>query len=470
MVQTDYANPFLSKDIDAIINAFVDPVIQTARTVTNTTKDVIVGAPSWLKNVGGDNSVAALSNKLQEKLDQARGAVEALYSYGTAYKQPKSFDIPGLPGVIPGVTGIEINNTALTMLDAENVGDALKTLVADCIPCKDRVIALLGINPIEDLWGHLTAMYTQCTGFLLALYDLLLGDKSIDVFNDFCSLFKFLSFMCVPDLAAMIMTLSRLMTKYSIEMSDVQIGFMNIMSRLSGPALAPLMATVDKYIQLIIAPLECVVAALDAQLQKIDVVQAWEKNIGQNKNAERSFDLKSIGGPLQALKKYLTDSIAEAKKEFEKLDKSMKDLLGLQSELDKHMFDLSHHIEMCARFIGIIQAIIVALSQGTISCGPTSNGSEDLKNFLNNYFAPIMDVSIVMQDDQALIQPRVPKEVGELLQTLAVYKQERPDVTAVSPKTVSALPVAQATVVFKNCLYTVQDAELNKVKDFLGDL
>lgn len=460
-------NPFFVHDVSVLIDAFSNP-LATTKTVTKGIVETIEGVPSWLKQVGGDSSVAALSNRLQEQLDQARGAIDALYSYGTANQPTQTTSIPGIPGLVPSVEGIRFKNTVATIMDSDNVGDALKTLVADCIPCKDRVIALLSVNPIEDLWGHFDRMYKQSISFLLDLYDLVLGDHSVEIFQDFCNLFNFLSFMCVPDLAGMILMLSRLITKYAIEMEDIKISFVNIMSRIAGPALAPLMATVDKYITLIVAPVECMIAALDAQLQKMDVVQAWKKNI-RKEDAERTFSLQSVAGPLQALKKYLTDSVQEVKKEFEKLDKSMQDLLGLQDELNKHMFDLSRHIEMCTRFIGLIQAIIVALSQGEIRCDGNNdwNNTEDLKNFITNRLTS--DMSIVIQEDQAVIKPNLPPNLSTLLQTVATYQREEPDLTTVKTTEIQ-VPVAQATISFKNCLYTVNDPELSKAKDFLDSL
>ena len=48
--------------------------------------------------------------------------------------------------------GLEIQNTAATIADADSVGDALKTAAADCIPCEDRILALLNLNPLDDLF------------------------------------------------------------------------------------------------------------------------------------------------------------------------------------------------------------------------------------------------------------------------------------------------------------------------------
>ena len=269
-------------------------------------------------------------------MDDAQAAINTLYSYGTA-ESGKGTTVNLKVGGI-GVQGIDIQNTLYTVGTSGSFGNALQAIVADCIPCKERILSLLSINPIEDLWNYIDEMYQQSVAFILDLHDLLLGDKSIGVFADFCSLFKFLSFMCVPDLYSMILVLSKLMTKYAITMAQSKTSFMAMIGRISGPALTPLAGIMDKYLQLIIAPMECVVAVLDTQLQKIDVNQGIAQGMS-GKAQGRSFSLDSVKGPLLGLKQYLQDGIDEVRFEFQKLDDSMKDLLGIKKLMDKQMFD-----------------------------------------------------------------------------------------------------------------------------------
>ncbi len=473
------SNPYFWKDITTIIDAFADPTNPTVEdgelVITPTPGEKVrqgaTGFPDWLKNQGGESSVAALSNKLQDKMDNAQGAVESLYSYGTEGTSGKTFDTEevdlGPFGSIPAVQGIQMRNTWYTMSQHDNAGDKIKALVADCISCKDRVLALLSLNPIEEVWAHVERMYKQSTNFLVDLYDLFLGDHSVEVFADFCNLLNFLSFMCVPDLGAMIVVLSKLLAKYAFKFKDLEISFMSIIGRFTGPALTPLLATVDKYIQLIFAPIECVIAALDAQLQKADVAQAWKRKMQGKKDTERTFSIHEFGGSLKGLRKKLQTTVDEARKEWRKLDESMKDLLGVTDEADKQLLDITYHMDQTTKFIGLIQAVMIALTEDAIQCGPSGNGEEELQNFLSNYVAPSFDVNITIQDGEARLSPQAPKEIDELLQTVGKYQKQG---TVSLPSTAETkAPIGQAIIPLKNCLYTTTDGELEKVKEFLGD-
>ena len=459
-------NPYLTKDIATIIDTFAEPTNPGEPTPGQQARQGLVGFPDWLKNQGGENSVAGLSNKLQDKMDQAQSWIESFYSYGTYGSPGTTFDTESVDlgpfGSIPAVQGIDMHNTWYTMSQLDNAGDKIKALVADCIPCKDRILALLTLNPIEDVWKHFNRMYRQFTGFLVDLFDLFLGDQSVEVFADLCSLLNFLNFQCIPDLVGVITVLSKLQAKYAFKLKDLEISFMSILGRFSGPALAPLLATVDKYIQLIFGPIECMVSAIDAQLQKTDVTQAWKKKMQGKKDTDRTFGVYEASGALKGLRQKLQTTVDEAKTEWRKLDESMKDLLGVTDEADKQLLDITYHMEQTAKFIGLIQAVIIALSEDAIMCGPSSNGEEELGNFLSNYVGPNFDVDIVIQDGEARLEPRVPEGIDNLLQTVGTYKTQI-DSTSLPAQ------IGQAIVPLKNCLYTVKDEELEKVKEFLGD-
>lgn len=479
-------NPYFQKDIATIIDTFADPTDPGEPTPGEQARQAVSGLPDWLKNQGGENGVAGLSNKLQSKIDQAQSWVESLYSYGTYGSPGTTFDTEevdlGPFGSIPSVQGIQMRNTWYTMSQADNAGDKIKALVADCIPCKDRILALLSLNPIEDVWTHFNRMYKQFTFFLVDLFDLFLGDHSVGVFADLCNLLNFLSFMCIPDLAAMIVVLSKLITKYSFKFKDLETSFMSIIGRFSGPALTPLLATVDKYIQLIFAPIECIIAAIDAQLQKADVAQAWKRNIQGKRDTERTFSIHEFGGSLKGLRKKLQTTVDEARKEWRKLDESMKDLLGVTDEMDKQLLDITYHIDQTTKFIGLIQAVMIALSEDAIKCGPSGSGSssesgspsgsgeEELQNFLSNYIAPSFDVDIIVQDGEARLTPQVPEDIDQLLQTVGKYQKQTDQISLpTTAQTKAPAQIGQVIIPLKNCLYTTTDGELEKVKEFLGD-
>ncbi len=455
-------NPYFLKDIVTLIDTFADPTQPGEPTVGENVRNGIIGLPNTIKNLNGSASIASLSEGLTTRMDDAKTAINTLYSYGTVESGKGTTVNLNVSGI--GVQGIDIQNTLYTIGTSGSFGNALQTIVADCVPCKERILSLLSINPIEDLWNYIDEQYQQSVSFILDLHDLLLGDKSIGVFADFCNLFKFLSFMCVPDLYSMILVLSKLMTKYAITMAQTKTSFMAIIGNISGPALTPLAGIMDKYLQLIIAPMECVVAVLDTQLQKIDVNQGIAQGMS-GKEQGRSFSLDSVKGPLLGLKQYLQDGIDEVRFEFQKLDDSMKDLLGIKKLMDKQMFDITYNIQQLKNFIGLIQAIILARNEGVIICNANQE-EEGLQNFINNYIGPNSNLSVTINNTGATIKPNLPVNVQKLTNTIAQLSpaSQNSISTPVTPK------IAQIIIPFKNCLYTVTDKELDQVKALLGTL
>jgi len=462
------SNPFLVQDINTIIDAFADPVDPGEPTVGQAVFSGIVNFPDWFKAYDwGSGSIAMASNDLQQQMDDAKSSIDALYGYGTANKPAVMRDLN--MGLV--VQGVNIQNTWHTIANSGTVGEAMMTAFADCVPCKDRILALLAVNPIEDLMSVFSRSYERMMNFVVRLFDLIIGDHSVQVFADFCSLLKFLNFMCVPDLARMLIILSNLVTKYTIKLKDLEVTFAAILGRLMGPALTPLASLLDKYIQLIIAPIECVITSLDAQLHSLDVVQAWKKGFGKDEDAERTFSLNAVAGPLQSLKKYLTDAADEVKFEFEKLQKNIDDWLSFMDERDKRLFDVATHINNVAKLIGVIQAVILAIQQGIVVCGPKEGTTEEsLGGFFNNYIGPNFSVDISIKDGNAYIQQQVPEGLDKLIRAVATYKKEQKnkDLPSTAESKVPEADIGRIVVPLRNCLYSVTDNELAKVKDLLG--
>jgi hypothetical protein len=469
------ANPYLVPDINNIIEAYISFTDKTSSVVDKMNDAAKKGQDAV---ADGFNAVAGIdpgltglqwaiqSNKLQEYKDQAISAVETLYTYSTA-SQGRSItvDIPGIPGIVPGIQGVEIQNTVVTMLTSDNVGDAAKTLIADCIPCSERVVTLLSMNPLEDLWNTLKQMYGMARQYILDLFDLLFGNTAVEFFADFCDLLQFLNFMCTPDLIRMATVLTKLASKYAMKLGEISLN--DLLGSLLGGSLAPLLALYDKYTQLILAPIECVVDSIDAELQKSDVgqVQAIFTSSGPG---ERSIELdaegisKSTSGALKSLRQYIKAASDEVETELEQINTDIRDYLNLQTESDKEMFDLNHHIEMLMRHVGLIKAILQALQQGVIVCGPEA---EDLDNFLVNYVAPSFDLNIVVQDNVATIKPKV-EGLDELLEVLGTLKKE--STLQQPPITIKSIEIGEVSVALNSCLYKVTDKELESVKQFLG--
>jgi hypothetical protein len=316
--------------------------------------------------------------------------------------------------------------------------------------------------------------------FVVSLFDFFLGDKSLGIFADICSLLNFLSFMCVPDLTAIILVLTNLIAKYTLELKDIKVTIQDLLGKLIGSSLSPLLAMLDRYIQLIVAPVECVIGEVDHIIERL--AGADKKGIDPDKKTA-----ESVAAPFMWLRKYLQAGSDAVKETIDKLNDDLADLLKTEDGVNGQLFSLTGDIQKVTQLIGLVQALILAISNGGFTCGQKEGtGEEELGNFINNYVAPTADVDIVAENGIMKIKASVPPDLEgmkELLDIVGTYKKEktrkdlpstaeaeRPvaEATSAVEATAAGLVVAETSVPLKNCLYTVQDNELNKVKDFLS--
>lgn len=485
-------NPYLPQDVMTIIDAYAGvgggkpyksagPLLglpdlgNTEGALVGEGIDILRNLSTMVKEAGGDASWAIASERLESHLDDAKGSVEALYSYGTHNFRidpvtGEPVDTRSDPFDVGPFQGLTMQNTWYTMSNADNAAEAMATMAADCVPCEDRILALLSLNPLDDLWTLLDIGYEEHVRFILDLFDILLGDKSMYVFADICSLFKFLDFMCLPDLYRMVMMLSLLSMSYATKMGDFKASFVKLLGEILGPSLTPFIAILDKYIQLIVAPVECILTSLDAQLQKLEVGKAFRTAVLSQEGAEREMEIDSdeiseeIFGVLYGLRGYLKKSSDEVEDQYKKMKDTITSYLGLQDEADQSLLSLIYHMENLLKMIGLIQAIIQAIQQGAVICG----NQEEVETLFANYIQPRFDLDIQVQNNAVRISPSPPEEIGALLEVLGTLKKEASlkDPPATAETKAAELP--EIVVPLSNCLYTVSDNELERVRDFLG--
>ena len=135
---------------------------------------------------------------------------------------------------------------------AKNIGMMLK----ECVPCFDRLLDGMSLLPDGDLL-EVHALNVKVR------FDLL--DDILDLFNDpgmyidTCELLKLLSGLCPQDLYAMLVLLTQYLAKINL---DVRFN-LDFILQLIGPILSPFLDSIsewlDKWVQLILGPMICVV-------------------------------------------------------------------------------------------------------------------------------------------------------------------------------------------------------------------
>lgn len=162
-------------------------------------------------------------------------------------------------------------------------------IIRDCIPCGLRPLSTGDIElkgpQLSQLWGHLSKEWQNLKDKLESLY---LGDQ---MEQDFCDLMSFFDGQCLPDLVALLALIGLMQLRY---FSDFEMNWKSALNSLLAPFLTPIIApfvvNIDGYLKAVVAPLVCVLDALEYQMGKIDVIDGVDKM----KANERSYQNKKL--------------------------------------------------------------------------------------------------------------------------------------------------------------------------------
>jgi hypothetical protein len=347
-------NPLIDQDFTNIISAY-----ERGANAQDTEESVFaIFTPEVIETKGFSRSIIDNLNTYNTRSITATGNISEAKSDG-------SFQLAGL----------NLQNTISTIMDADSVGEALKIAAKDCVPCEDRLLALLNLNPLDDLKDLLNRDIRRRIQSLFSLVDLL---NNTDVFNDLCQLLRELNFHCIPDLNRIAMLLTLLLSKYKQKL-DLSI---NLPETLTGmfftPFLGGMNTLLDQYKQLILAPIECVIDSLNFQIQKLDIGEGIAKAeaITSPKKVDKE-DPKSTKGWIPDISKPLkkqtserlgkvlddiTDSKAvrkltgkkteaEKKAEEEKRKKELEDAKSSDSKKGDALSDLAGYLKQGKSFV-----------------------------------------------------------------------------------------------------------------------
>lgn len=142
-----------------------------------------------------------------------------------------------------------------------------RAILKQCIPCDLRPPK--GLKPGRELLGllenDLVARYKRLISQIESLFN------NTSVYDDICSIAGFFDSQCVPDIRAIIAVLSSLYRKLlDIKIFSPTNLFLGLIRPFFSPLLNGLTDLLDKYLQLIIAPVNCVINSLDSQLAKLE--------------------------------------------------------------------------------------------------------------------------------------------------------------------------------------------------------
>lgn len=318
--------------------------------------------------------------------------------------------------------------------DKENFGDKFGKWLSDCIPCDLRLGSWLELNPNIDLGNILRAALNGMLNFLQGLGSLL---SNLDVFGDFCALMDLFNFTCIPDLQRILMLLATLL---AFEMPNFS-GLLGLVQAIIAPLFAPILTAImglfDQFILLVANPLECIVDALNQQIEKLprsdnpifnlvshnaDRMGASTETTRAIKDVEDSvkgfndewisgpaktgveaanFASQSVGEALSILKNFIEQTIALLKEKLHFYLGDLQALLGEMAGTDASYIAAALRKMQIIRLISFITALISALASGSTGFCKDGGKAEahEIDNFFNNYLGPNMSFAVTMDDD-----------------------------------------------------------------------
>ena len=352
------------------------------------------------------------------------------------------------------VLGAEIKNTILTMAGQNNLGDALKTLLADCIPCDGRVTAGFEVNISGNFKDQVESDIINRINYLK---NMLSFSSNKDVLDDICSLVNSLNFMCVPDLVRILSLLTFLLTKYTVKIGDVTSVMMGLVSALFQPILIDLRGLFDQYGQLVLGVIECIIDALQYQAQKLG------------------------SESLTTGVTWIKDVVAEGKDFFEEktemLDQQINAFFGEWFNKSYESAQFSAAKLRITRVLGLISALIQFKSLGNI-CDGKNFSAEELSVFVNTYIAPSTRLKISVGDDGVIISDGDIGPIGNIIEDIVEIQTSIQASDEVSDAAKSALEAGtdissigdQVTIKFEDCLYGAEGASSEKVQKWISEL
>lgn len=139
---------------------------------------------------------------------------------------------------------------------AKTKGEQVGKLLTECIPCFDRMLDLGALVPDGDLLEVHALNIKLRTDILDQIRDLF---RNPGLYLDICELLNFLSKLCPQDLFAMLILLTQYLAKLNLDIKFNIDFIINLIGAVLSPFLDALSQWLDKLIQMLIAPMLCVV-------------------------------------------------------------------------------------------------------------------------------------------------------------------------------------------------------------------
>jgi hypothetical protein len=167
------------------------------------------------------------------------------------------------------------------------------SLLDECIPCLDRTTDVDMMAPLDFLLDGFEFDLEDKWNTLKGIWDILNG---YDFYEDVCYLLDFFSFQCLPDLVAILSLLlwlwKSLLQSFQV---DINGALWSMIGLMLGPMLTGLESVIQQYIDLIMAPIDCIISSLLFQMSKIPQFEADTEYLFQRQQEQKAFEARVEG-------------------------------------------------------------------------------------------------------------------------------------------------------------------------------
>lgn len=415
----------------------------------------------------------------------------------------RHYQIP--PGTdLTNKTSLDFNGSQVNITEPNSLGDKIKQGFEDCIPCSDRIKALLDLNPLEDFLNVLEADINNKLASLLNILDLF---NNTDIFNDICALVNLLSFQCVPDLVAILAALKALLCKFAVTLDDIDGFITTLLSMFLAPMFSGLMSLIDQYVQLIMDPIDCIISNSLLQMSKLNVNGLLDNEIRSLENlqfitreivtgkAQIAKDMvrkvtteinevqstfqneveQGVRTSLGYLNEYLIKARSLARAKLNDLNSELGAFLTTESnDLDNKVTNAEHFLRV-TRLIGFVTALIQANSLGELcrKAGTPDLSLDELEMFIKNRISPITPIQIDILPDQTIVIR--PTAIGADIPNLLNLRSQSDNLASFNPVPVENLNAniveeMKTVLPLGKCLFTGGPDDVKTTQDIISRL
>lgn len=177
--------------------------------------------------------------------------------------------------------------------NASNEYNNNPSLLDECISCLERTTDIDLMAPLEQLIDSFEFDLEDKWNTLSGIWDTL---NSYDFYEDVCYLLDFFSFQCLPDLVAILSLLlwlwKSLLQSFSV---DINGALWSLIGLMLGPMLTGLESVIQQYMDLIMAPIDCIISSLLFQMSKIPQFEKDTEYLFQRQQEDKAFRARVEG-------------------------------------------------------------------------------------------------------------------------------------------------------------------------------